>query len=76
MSKTPAQMLEFWEREMEAIDREEAVSGITAWSRNFIQAKIQIWQDVIDALEVAEIQREIAAYVAKGGDDGENTQMF
>jgi len=66
-NKTPQQMVEFWERELTKIDEQEALDGITMWSRNFIKAKIQLWDEAIEALEVARVQREIKEYVAKGG---------
>ena len=48
MAKTPQQMLEFWQKELEKIDEQEALEGITLWERLFIQAKIEIWQAAAD----------------------------
>jgi len=50
-SKTPQEMVKFWEAELAKIDEEEASGGITMWSRNFTQAKIDLWKEVVDGQE-------------------------
>lgn len=51
MLKTPQEMVEFWEEELAKIDKEEALEGIALWSRHFVKAKIEIWQEVVDVQE-------------------------
>lgn len=54
-NKTPQQMVEFWEAELAKIDEEE-LKGITMWSRSFITAKIDLWKEVIEGVELQELR--------------------
>ena len=58
-SKTPQEMVAFWEKELAKLDKEE-LDGITSWSRNFITAKIDLWKEAVEIAQKAERRRQEA----------------
>ena len=58
-SKTPQEMVAFWEKELAKIDKEE-LDGITLWGRNFAEAKIQMWKEAVEIAQKAERRRQEA----------------